>query len=62
LALPSWASTTANAVTARLNMTTPFNFEDRYLAKPDFLKVLHAVEGVDQSQVVFQYKEVPVFK
>jgi hypothetical protein len=58
IALPSWASTTANAVTARLNSTAPFDIEGRYLVKPAFLKVLRAVEGVNQSQVVFPYREV----
>ena len=56
--LPSWASSTANAVTARQNSIAPFNIEGRYLVKPAFLKVLRAVEGVNQSQVVFPYREV----
>lgn len=56
--LPSWASNTANAVIARRNSTNPFDIEGRYLVKPAFLKVLRAVEGVNQSQVVFPYREV----
>jgi hypothetical protein len=58
LVLPSWASNTANAVMARLNPTGAFDIEGRYWVKPDFLKVLRAVEGVSQTQVVFPYREV----
>lgn len=56
--LPSWASSTANAVAARQASAAPFNIEGRYIVKPAFLKVLRAVEGVNQAQVVFPYREV----
>jgi hypothetical protein len=56
--LPSWASNTANAVAARLNPALPFDIEGRYWVKPAFLKVLRLVEGVNQSQLVFPYREV----
>ena len=56
--LPSWASNTANAVTARQASAAPFNIEGRYVVKPAFLKVLREVEGVNQAQVVFPYREV----
>ena len=56
---PSWASNSANAiVAARLAAVTPFNIEGRYVVKPAFLTVLRAVEGVDQAQIVFPYREV----
>ena len=58
MVLPSWASNTANAVMARLSPTGAFDIEGRYWVKPDFLKVLRAVEGVSQTQVVFPYREV----
>lgn len=56
---PSWASNSANAiVAARLAAVTAFNIEGRYVVKPAFLTVLRAVEGVDQAQIVFPYREV----
>ena len=58
--LPSWASNTANAVAARQASVAPFNIEGRYVVKPAFLKVLRAVEGVNQAQVVFPYREVSI--
>ena len=58
LVLPSWASNTANVVVARLNSTPIFDIEGKYWVKPDFLKVLRQVEGANQTQVVFQYREV----
>jgi hypothetical protein len=45
---------------ARLSPTGAFDIEGRYWVKPDFLKVLRAVEGVSQTQVVFPYREVIV--
>jgi len=36
----------------------PFNVKGTYFVKPAFLRVLHAVERVSQTQVVFPYKEV----
>jgi len=56
--LPSWASNTANAVTARLNTNPAFDIEGRYWVKPAFLKVLRLVEGVNKSQLIFPYREV----
>ncbi len=58
--LPSWASNTANAVMARLNTNpnTPFDIEGKYWVKPAFLKVLRLVDGVNQSQLIFPYREV----
>ena len=35
-----------------------FDVEGRYYVKPNFLRVLRMVEGVDQTKVVFTYKEV----
>ncbi len=58
IVLSSWVSSTANAVTAREASTAPFNIKGRYFVKPAFLKVLRAVEGVSQTQVVFPYREV----
>jgi Zinc finger, C3HC4 type (RING finger)/SWIB/MDM2 domain len=57
-ALPSWASISANAVVARMNALPDFDIEGMYCIKPEFLKVLRKVEGVNQEQTVFYYKEV----
>ena len=35
-----------------------FDVTGRYYVKPNFLRVLRMVEGVDQTKVVFEYKEV----
>ena len=40
---------------------TKFDIEGRYWVKPDFLKVLRQVEGVNPTQVVFFYREVIMF-
>lgn len=35
-----------------------FDVTGRYYIKPNFLRVLRMVEGVDQTKVVFEYKEI----
>ena len=56
--LPNWADPCAIAVLARKSAQAKFDVEARYSVKPAFLKVLRAVEGVNQTQVVFPYREV----
>lgn len=56
--LPSWASPTATAVVARLYADANFDITAKYTAKPDFLKVLHSVSGVDPTCRVFFYTEI----
>jgi Zinc finger, C3HC4 type (RING finger)/SWIB/MDM2 domain len=56
--LPSWASTSANAVVARMNALPDFDTEGMYCIKPEFLKVIRKVEGVNQEQTIFYYKEI----
>ena len=57
--LPMWASKTANAVVARAHkLQTVFDIESSYYVKPAFLKVLRMVEGVDQTQIIFKYKDI----
>lgn len=60
LILPAWAQRSANAVVARnhTNNAAPFNIEGSYKVKPAFLKVLRTVDGVDQTQTIFPYREV----
>jgi hypothetical protein len=48
----------ANAVVARTNRTAAFDIEGSYWVKPNFLRVLRAVEGVHPAKLVFQYREV----
>lgn len=55
--LPSWSSS-ANNVIARNNSTTQFDIEADYVVKYNFLKVLRAVEGVDQNKIIFSYRDV----
>lgn len=57
-ALPTWASATANAVIAQANACSNFNVEGKYTVKPEFLKVLKSVDGVDPNQTVFHYREI----
>ena len=56
--LPSWGSPSANAVIARVSMNQDFDVEGKYLVKPEFLKVLHSIKGVNPEQRVFQYTEL----
>ena len=56
--LPSWASSSANAVIARVNACNNFDIEGKYKVKPEFLKLLHSVKGVNPNQTVFHYREI----
>jgi hypothetical protein len=58
--LPSWASPSSNAVVARTSQTRVFDTEGSYWVKPDFLRVLRAVEGVHPTKLVFRYREVTI--
>jgi hypothetical protein len=51
---PAWA----NAVVARTSQTAAFDIQGSYWVKPNFLRVLRAVEGVHPAKLVFQYREV----
>lgn len=42
----------------RQNNSQDFNTNAKYTAKPEFLKVIQSVEGVDNTQAVFHYQEV----
>ena len=39
-------------------MNRPFDKEGHYLVKPPFLAVLCTVEGVDQLQEIFPFREI----
>jgi hypothetical protein len=41
--------------------SSKFDIEGRYWVKPLFLKVLRKVNGVDQTQVVFSYRDVTLY-
>jgi hypothetical protein len=56
--LPTWASTSANAVMAILKSADTFDIEGKYQIKPDFLKVLQTVKGASQIQDGIHYREV----
>jgi E3 ubiquitin-protein ligase Mdm2 len=43
---------------ARINASSNFNVRGYFTAKCDFLKVLHAVSGVEETRTVFTYPEV----
>ena len=53
---PSWASSFPSSVPPSTSVS--FDVESKFWLKPDFLRVIRSVEGVDQKQLVFRYKEV----
>jgi hypothetical protein len=56
---PSWASSPSSVPVA--SVSDCFGAEAKFWLKPDFLRVIRTVEGVDQKQLVFKYKEATFY-
>ena len=45
----------------QLSRDVPSSLEGRFMVKPEFLRVIRKVNGVDPKKMIFTYKEVSIF-